>query len=348
MKMLDKRTAGDLTKLLIFIVVTTLATSVLVATIGNLTFSSKHDYRAEFVDATGVVKGDDVRIAGVKVGTVSKVEIVDRTRALVTFDVDDSASISKATHAAIRYRNLVGQRYIALTDEIGDADPLPAGATIPVSQTSPALDLTVLFNGFKPLFQALSPSDLNQLSYEIVQVFQGEGGTLEGLLAHTASVTSTLADRDQLIGDLIDNLNEVLDHVGDRDVQLSRLITTYRTFVGGLKDDRQAILGSLDQISELTVQTADLVGGIRKPFVDDIHQLREVAGNLDDGKSELDRALQVLPIKLNKIGRTATYGSWFNFYLCHFQGRIRLPGGQSVPVDYPPNGVKVADRCDLG
>ena len=348
MKMLDKRTAGDLTKLLIFIVVTTLATSVLVATIGNLTFSSKHDYRAEFVDATGVVKGDDVRIAGVKVGTVSKVEIVDRTRALVTFDVDDSASISKATHAAIRYRNLVGQRYIALTDEIGDADPLPAGATIPVSQTSPALDLTVLFNGFKPLFQALSPSDLNQLSYEIVQVFQGEGGTLEGLLAHTASVTSTLADRDQLIGDLIDNLNEVLDHVGDRDVQLSRLITTYRTFVGGLKDDRQAILGSLDQISELTVQTADLVGGIRKPFVDDIHQLREVAGNLDDGKSELDRALQVLPIKLNKIGRTATYGSWFNFYLCHFQGRIRLPGGQSVPVDYPVGGTKVADRCDLG
>ena len=348
MKMLDKRTAGDLTKLLIFIVVTTLATSVLVATIGNLTFSSKHDYRAEFVDATGVVKGDDVRIAGVKVGTVSKVEIVDRTRALVTFDVDDSASISKATHAAIRYRNLVGQRYIALTDEIGDADPLPAGATIPVSQTSPALDLTVLFNGFKPLFQALSPSDLNQLSYEIVQVFQGEGGTLEGLLAHTASVTSTLADRDQLIGDLIDNLNEVLDHIGDRDVQLSRLITTFRTFVGGLKDDREAILGSLDQISALSVQTAGLVDGIREPFVSDIHQLREVARNLDNGKAELDRALQVLPIKLNKIGRTATYGSWFNFYLCHFQGRIRLPGGQSVPVDYPVGGTKVADRCDLG
>ena len=348
MKRLDKRTAVDLTKLLIFIVVTTLATSVLVATIGNLTFSSKQDYRAEFVDATGVVKGDDIRIAGVKVGTVSKVEVVDRTRALVTFDVDDSASVTQATHAAIRYRNLVGQRYIALTDEIGDSDPLPAGGTIPVSQTSPALDLTVLFNGFKPLFQALSPADLNQLSYEIVQVFQGEGGTLEGLLAHTASVTSTLASRDQLIGDLIDNLNEVLDHIGDRDVQLSRLITTFRTFVGGLKDDRQAILGSLDQISALSVQTADLVDGIREPFVSDIKQLREVARNLDNGKAELDRALQVLPIKLNKIGRTATYGSWFNFYLCHFQGRIRLPGGQSVPVDYPVGGTKVADRCDLG
>jgi phospholipid/cholesterol/gamma-HCH transport system substrate-binding protein len=344
MKMLDKRTSSDLVKLLIFMVVTTLATSVLVATIGNISFSPRSDYQAEFVDATGVVQGDDVRIAGVKVGTVKDIEIVDRTRALVTFSVEDSTSLSKATHASIRYRNLVGQRYISLSDEIGDAGKLEAGDTIPVSQTSPALDLTVLFNGFKPLFQALSPEDINKLSYEIVQVFQGEGGTLEGLLSHTASVTSTLADRDELIGSLIDNLNEVLDHIGDRDNQLSRLITTFRTFVGGLKDDREAILGSLDKISDLSVQTASLVSGIREPFVSDISQLRRLAGNLDEGKAELDRALQVLPIKLNKVGRTATYGSWFNFYLCHFQGRVRLPGGRSVPVDYNTGG----ERCDLG
>jgi phospholipid/cholesterol/gamma-HCH transport system substrate-binding protein len=344
MKRLDKRTASDLVKLLIFIVVTTLATSVLVMTIGNVSFSAKSDYKAEFVDATGVVKGDDVRIAGVKVGTVKDIQIVDRTHALVSFSVDSDTSLSQATHASIRYRNLVGQRYISLTDEIGDSGKLDSGDTIPVSQTSPALDLTVLFNGFKPLFQALSPEDINKLSYEIVQVFQGEGGTIEGLLSHTASVTSTLADRDQLIGDLIDNLNEVLGHIGDRDTQLSRLITTFRTFVGGLKDDRKAILGSLDQISQLSVQTADLVSGIRTPFVSDIHQLRRFAGNLDSGKAELDRALQVLPIKLNKVGRTATYGSWFNFYLCHFQGRVRLPGGQSVPVNYTTG----SQRCDLG
>ena len=344
MSRLDKRTAGDLTKLLIFIVITTLATSVLVATIGNISFSPKHDFKAEFVDATGVVKGDDVRIAGVKVGTVKDVSIVDRTRALVTFSVEDTAHLSEATHAAIRYRNLVGQRYIALSDEIGDSSPLEPGSTIPVSQTSPALDLTVLFNGFKPLFQALSPADINQLSYEIVQVFQGEGGNLESLLQHTASVTTTLASRDQVIGSLVDNLNEVLDHLGDRDVQLSRLITTFRTFVGGLKDDREAILGSLDRISQLSVQTADLVSGIRRPFVEDVKQLRRVAGNLDAGKAELDRALQVLPIKLNKVGRTAIYGSWFNFYLCHFEGRIRLPGNQSVPVNYTTG----SPRCDLG
>ncbi len=343
MKMLDKQTAFDLTKLLIFIVVTTIATGLLVITIGNVSFSGTKEYKAEFVDATGVVKGDDVRIAGVKVGSVSDVEVIDRTRALVTFEVEDDSPVTGATNAEIRFRNLVGQRYITLTRGIGDTQPLQEGSTIPVDKTSPALDLTVLFNGFKPLFQALSPSDLNKLSFEVIQVFQGEGGTLESLLDHTASVTQTLASRDQVIGDLIENLNDVLDHIGDRDEQLTELIKSFQVFIGGLKDDREAILGSLDQISALSVQTADLVDGIREPFVDDIRELRETAGNLDENKAELDRALQVLPIKLNKVGRTAIYGSWFNFYLCEYSGQIRV-GGQTLPIPAQQTG---SERCNL-
>ena len=340
---LDRRTTVDMVKLVTFIVITTLATSVLVMTIGNISFAPKDDYRAEFVDATGVVKGDDVRIAGVKVGSVKGISIVDRTKAMVTFDVQSNTALMRSTHADIRYRNLVGQRYVALTNEIGSTGVLDAGSTIPVSHTSPALDLTVLFNGFKPLFQALSPSDVNELSYEIIQVFQGQGGTLNGMLAHTASITQTLANRDQVIGDLITNLNSVLDHVGQRNRQLNDLITTFQQFVGGLKKDRGAILGSLDQISNLSVQTADLVSGIRAPFVSDIHHLRGFAANLDRGRPELDRALQVLPIKLRKVGRTAIYGSWFNFYLCDFTGQIRL-GKNAIPVHYQTG----SDRCTLG
>jgi phospholipid/cholesterol/gamma-HCH transport system substrate-binding protein len=324
-------------------VVTALATGVLAIVIGNLSFGSTHSYQAEFVDATGLVKGDDVRIAGVKVGSVKGISIVDRTQALVTFDVQSDTALMQSTHADIRYRNLVGQRYIALTNEIGTTDVLAPGATIPVSHTSPALDLTLLFNGFKPLFQALSPSDVNELSNEIIQVFQGQGGTLNGMLAHTASITQTLANRDQVIGQLIGNLNSVLDHVGKRNRQLNDLITTFQQFVGGLKKDRGAILGSLNQISDLSVQTADLVSGIRAPFVSDIHHLRGFAGNLDRGKAELDRALQVLPIKLTKVGRTAAYGSWFNFYLCDFTGQIRI-GKNALPVTYKTG----SDRCNLG
>lgn len=344
MKILDAKTSVDLVKLIVFIVVTTLATGLLVVMVGNLTFGASRPYKAEFVDATGVVKGDDVRVAGVKVGSVTDIEIIDRTRALVSFDVDSDVSVNLATHAAIRYRNLVGQRYISLSQQVGDTTPLEEDAVIDVRNTSPALDLTVLFNGFKPLFQALSPDDINQLSFEIVQVFQGEGGTLESLLGHTASVTKTLADRDEVITDLIVNLDDVLDRIADRDSELSDLIISFKQLVKGLKQDRKPILDSLEQISALSEETASLVTGIRKPFTNDIKQLRRFADNVNRNKGELDRALQVLPIKLEKVGRTAIYGSYFNFYLCHFQGRVRLPGGSSVPVDYNVGGA----RCDLG
>ncbi len=344
MSLLDKRTASDAVKLVIFIVVTTLATSVLVVTIGNLSFGETKEYKAVFSDATGVVNGDDVRIAGVKVGNVKGVEIFQTNKAIVTFDVDADSQLSASTFAAVRYRNLVGQRYISLTQGVGAPSRLREGATIPLDRTTPALDLTVLFNGFKPLFEALSPNDINQLAYEIITVFQGEGGTLESLLAHTASVTSTLASRDRIIGQLIDNLNEVMVTLGNRDDELSDLVIKLRQFISGLSGDREAILGSLESISDLAVQTSGLVSGVRKPLVKDIKELRGVAGTLDRNKAELDRAIQVLPIKLEKIGRTAVYGSWFNFYLCNFKGRVKLPGGANVPVDYETGSA----RCDLG
>ncbi|MCW2783659.1 MAG: virulence factor Mce family protein [Marmoricola sp.] len=345
MKMLDKRTRGDLFKLITFIIVTSLATGVLVVLIGNLDFEKTQSYHAIFSDATGLVKGDDIRVAGVKVGSVKKIQIVDRTKAEVTFSVRDATPVTRSSTATIRYRNLVGQRYVSVTQGVGDSSTLPPGSTIPESRTAPALDLTVLFNGFKPLFAALSPSDVNKLSYEIIQVFQGEGGNIQGLLQSTGSLTNTLADRDQLIGSVITNLNAVLKTVGDRDGQLSSLIVNLNTFVGGLTQDRSAILNSLDAVSNLTQQTADITTGLRPGLVASIKGLRTVATNLNNGRDEIDRALQILPIKLNKIGRTAIYGSFFNFYLCEFKAKVVLPTGTlSVPYEVNPLGN---GRCNL-
>ncbi len=340
---LDKKTTGDLVRLLIFMITTGLLTGILVVTIGNLSFGATNTYKAEFADATGVVSGDDIRVAGVKVGNVQDIEVVDDTRALVTFSVDADTVVDGATHATIKFRNLIGQRYIALTQEGRSDDVMGDGDTIPVSRTQPALDLTLLFNGFKPLFEALSPDDMNKLSYEIVQVFQGEGSTLESLLGSTASLTQTLADRDQVIGDLLDNLEYVLDHVADRDEQLGQLIGSFQDLVGGLKRDREAILSSLDGISELAVETAGLVDRIREPLVRDIKEARQLTALLDRNKGEIDRLLQVMPIKINKYGRTGIYGSWFNFYLCHFKAKIRV--GKRIIAE--PNYATGAERCEL-
>jgi phospholipid/cholesterol/gamma-HCH transport system substrate-binding protein len=318
---------------------------VLVVTIGNIGFGETKEYDAVFTDVTGVNTGDDIRIAGVKVGSVEDIEIEGRDLARVSFTVDESTPLDRSTEARIRYRNLVGQRYIALTPGAGPSGVLHEGATIPVSQTQPALDLTVLFNGFKPLFQALSPEDVNRLSYEIIRVFQGEGGTMESLLAHTASVTNTIADRDRVVGALIDNLNDVLTTLNRRDGQLSSLITELQQFVTGLSHDRKPILGALDSVSRLSAKTADLLVDARPALVADVEQLRRVTGVLDDGKQLLDKSLQILPIKLKKVGRTAAYGSWFNFYICNFQGGVKIPGlNRTQRVNYDVNSA----RCDLG
>ncbi|MGA9345712.1 MAG: MCE family protein [Nocardioidaceae bacterium] len=348
MKLLDATTTAAAVKLTIFMVVTALATGLLVVTIGNISFGQTTQYKAVFSDVTGLNKGDDVRISGVRVGSVKNIEIYRRNDALVTFEVDSDSQLNQATDATIRYRNLVGQRYIAITQGAGSSAPLDEGDTIPLSRTSPALDLTVLFNGFKPLFAALSPDDINKLSYEIIQVFQGEGGTVESLLQSTASVTNALADRDRVVGQLITNLNDVLVTLGNRDQELSSLIVELQQFVSGLKDDRNAILGSLNDVSDLAVQTAGLVKDARAPLTRDISQLRRVAEILDKNRPEIDKALQILPLKLQKIGRTASYGSWFNFYLCNFRGTVTLPGVAhqrlTIPVDYNTN----TPRCDLG
>lgn len=345
MRFLDKETSSALVKLLIFIVVTTMATGVLVVLIGNLTFQSSRTYKADFTDVTGLVKGDDIRISGVKVGSVKSVTVLGADHARVEFDVADSSTVTKSSTATIRYRNLVGQRYIAISQGVGDTARLREGATIPRDRTTPALDLTELFNGFKPLFKALSPEDINKLTGQVIAVFQGQGGNLEGLLQNTASVTSTLAERDQLIGDLIENLNVVLTTIGDRDEELTALIKQLRTFLAGLVKDREALLGPLDSISDLAVETAELTEGVRPELVKDIKGLRGVAANLKEGRDEIDRALQILPVKLNKIGRTAIYGSYFNFYLCRFQGRVLLPQPLGeVPIDYRPANEP---RCNL-
>jgi phospholipid/cholesterol/gamma-HCH transport system substrate-binding protein len=342
---LDAKTFSATVKLVIFMVVTTMATGVLVVTIGNIKFKDSKEYEAVFSDVTGVEEGDDIRIAGVQVGSVDSIDIEKRDLARVSFSVESDVPLDRSTNARVRYRNLVGQRYIALTPGAGRSGVLPENATIPLSQTQPALDLTVLFNGFKPLFQALSPEDVNKLSYEIIRVFQGEGGTMESLLAHTASVTNTIADHDKVISALIDNLNSVLTTLNQRDGQLSSLITELQQFVSGLASDRKPILDSLDAVSRLSSKTAGLLVRTRPAAVADIQQLRRVTGVLDDGKQLLDTSLQILPIKLKKVGRTAAYGSWFNFYLCNFQGGVKIPGlNRTQRVSYSVNSA----RCSLG
>ncbi|MQA83894.1 MAG: MCE family protein [Streptosporangiales bacterium] len=326
------RTLGALVKLAVFTAASLAVTGLLVAIIGNFGLGDDHRYRAVFTSASRLVEGNDVRVAGVVVGRVEDVRIEDRTRALVTFSAEKSLRLTTATRAQIRYLNLVGDRYLALTEGRGEGAPLASGDTIPLPRTESALDLNTLFNGFKPLFAALSPEEVNRLAYEIIQTLQGEGGTVNSLLAHTASLTSTLADRDQLIGEVIDNLNAVLAALDGRHERLSELVAELQRWVSGLAADRTAIGSSLQHIDELTRATAGLVAEGRPSIREDIAQLGELTATLSEPENErlLEHFVQNLPDKANAMTRTGQYGSWYNFYLCDLRAQLDLP---DVPSD---------------
>lgn len=325
------KTSAALVKLVVFMVVTSFLTFTLAATIGNLSFGGKTSYSATFSDVTGLLSGNDVRIAGVKVGSVEGIELQGRNLARVDFALEEGRTIPESTIVRLRYRNLVGERYLALTEGQGSGRPLQAGATIPLSQTRNALDLTVLFNGFRPLFQALEPETVNQVAFEVVQTLQGEGGTIESLVARTASLTNTLADRDEVIGRVIENLTTVLATFDDRGSQLSDLIVNLRRLSEGFAADAEEIGASLDGISDLTTATAQLLVDIREPLQADIVELGELANTLNANSETVEGVLQRLPTKLDRIIGTATYGSWFNFYLCGSMARL-TNGGEPLVV----------------
>ncbi|QXJ23659.1 MCE family protein [Actinomadura graeca] len=341
------RTTSAAIKLGIFVVLTSLVTGVLAMTISNVHFGATRSYKAIFTDVAGLLDKDDVRVAGVRVGQVEKIRLYHGTQAEVTFSVRKGgvfqAGLPASTQVQIRYRNLMGQRYLALTDGPGGAnDYLRPGGTIPVGQTRPALDLTVLFNGFRPLFRALEPDDVNKLAFQIVQTLQGEGGTVNSLLAHVASLTSTLADRDKVIGRVIDNLNAVLGTIDERHDEVNRLITDLRGFVGGVSRDRQAIFDSVAAINDLTGTTQGLLKDVRPGLKDDIAGLRRLTGTLDANSGILDSGLKRTPDRLQKLVGISSYGSWFNMYICGLDAKVRLPGG---PVYQTPAIVNENARC---
>lgn len=322
-------TVGSGVRLLIFSVVTLLATGLLAMTITNYDGQTTTTYRAVFTDASNLVGGDEVRDAGVRVGTVSGVSLQDGDRALVTFSVASSVPLTSTTTVAIRYRNLIGQRYLAVEDGPPGGTTIPAGGQVPHTQN--ALNLTALFNGFKPLLQGLSPADLNTLSYDLVRVLQGEGGTVDALLNRVGTLTNTLADHDALIGSAITDLNQVLGPVTAHDRQLSQLITNLQQFVSGLSQDRKAIGSSLVGINALARVTGSLLGKARPDLAGDVKQLGRLAEKLDSKASQhlIRHFLTYTPYKMQVAIPEVTYGAFLNFYVCAAQ--MIEPNGKVTP-----------------
>ncbi|EON24154.1 virulence factor Mce family protein [Nocardioides sp. CF8] len=318
--------------LIAFLALTVGTTSVLFSTIASSSSSDPVTYRALFTDATRLVPGDEVRVAGVRVGRVESLTLTEDQLALVEFTVRRSLKLPAATSARIRYRDLVGSRYVSLSeDSSGSASGvLRPGATIPLARTTPALDLTVLLDGFQPLFELLDPKAVNQLAAQVVRTMQGEGGTLASLLSNTAGLTDALASKDEVIGRVVANLNAVMKTVGERDTQLKELIDQLARLSSGLAADSEAIGSAVTGINALSTSTAGLLERARPPLTRDVASLRVAAEEFAKTRGQLQELVDRLPIKLNAFTRAGSYGSYLNFFVCRLDVALTLPGLPTV------------------
>jgi phospholipid/cholesterol/gamma-HCH transport system substrate-binding protein len=242
------------------------------------------------------------------VGTVEEVSLQPDRKVLVKFDAGRDIVLTTGTTAQIRYLNLTGDRFLELADSPGSTKILPVGSQIPVDRTAPALDLDLLLGGLKPVIQGLNPQDVNALTSSLIQILQGQGGTLESLFSKTSSFSNSLADNSQVIEQLIDDLRTLLDTLSKDGDEFSGAIDRLERLVSGLSTDRDPIGEAITSLDNGTASLADLLGRARPPL----------AGTID----ELSR--------LAPLARVGSYGAFFPYYICGITFRASDLEGRTV------------------
>lgn len=340
--------SGTVIKLSVVAVVLILFTAMIIVVFGQLRFDRTVGYSAEFSDASGLRAGQFVRASGVEIGKVSDVHLVNGGRsAIVDFDVDRSLSMYQSTTADIRYLNLIGDRYLELTRGSGEGAGriLAPGGLIPLSRTKPALDLDALLGGFKPLFKSLQPEKINSIASSLVTVFQGQGGTINDILDQTAQLTSTLADRDKTIGELIKNLNIVLDTTVKHQKEFDQTVNNLEVLITGLSKQADPLADALKNMSNAGGTIGDLLADNRPRIKDAIGYLETIQQPLIDQRDELNDLLTKVPAAQKLVDRVGgIYGDFFNFYLCDIN--LKVPGLQKGgPVRLVKVTTQTTGRC---
>jgi len=337
------RVRNEAIKLAVFGTVGALLLGLLYLTLGQVTLGESRSYRAEMSDASGLESGDVVRVAGVRVGQVDDQVVVDDNRILVHFHVDEKQSLTDRTHVMVRYENLLGDRYLELDQPPGEGARLDEGVTIPLERTAPALDLDILLNGFRPLFQGLAPEQVNELATSLISTLQGRGGTIESLLTQTSELTNGLADNDKAIGSLITNLDTLLASLDSRDAQLRSSLSQMSRLVRGLAKDRDPIASAVAGISRFTGTLSAVLGDVRAPLRDVVTATGDVSALLNRNSARLEKTLRTLPGAYQRLGRVASHGSFFNFYLCSVRVILGAPNGPRITSPVIRSDV---DRCN--
>lgn len=326
----------------IFLVVCLFFMGIMFAIFAQLRFQQETTYGAVFTNVSGLEEGQFVRIAGVEVGKVKHISLQRDTSVSLQFSADDSVVLTHGSRAVIRYDDLIGGRYVALEEGAGDTARLKPGDTIPRENTSPALDLDALIGGFRPLFRALNPDQVNALSGQLIGAFEGQGESISAFFEQTAALTGALADRDQLIGQVVVNLNTVLGSLGDQNTQFARAIDSLSQLVSTLSSHGPDISTSVAYANTAAKSIAGLLSQARSPIHKVIAETDRTAGIVVADHDYVDNLLATLPDAYQALGRQSIYGDYFTFYLCDLFLKVNGKGGQPV---YIKVAQQVSGRC---
>lgn len=326
----------------IFIVVMLMVTVALFAIFGQYRGGPTNTYTAVFNDVSSLKSGDSVRVAGVRVGTVENVSLQPDNTVNVGFAADRDIVLTSGTTAAVRYLNLVGDRYLELLDSPGSTKIQPPGSVIPAERTQAALDLDLLLGGLKPVVQGLNPQAVNALTTSLIQILQGQDGNVESLFAKTSAFSTALADNSQTVQQLIDNLNTVLATIDKDGGKFSGAVDKLEQLISGLAADRDPIGTAITALESGSASLTDLLTEARPPLAGTVDQLARLAPILDEDKETLDIALQKAPKNFRKLVRLGSYGSWINQYLCGMSVRVTDLQGRTA---YFPWILQHTGRC---
>ncbi|WP_410872870.1 MCE family protein [Nocardia sp. A7] len=275
-------------------------------------------YSAVFTDVSGLRVGDDVRMAGVRVGRVDGIELAG-IQARVRFRVQDDQVLYGDTKASITYQNVIGQRYLGLAlAEFGARTPLAAGAEIPVEHTEPSFDISALLNGFEPLFGGLDPAQVDNVTGALIKALQGDQTSLVLLIEQVSELAQSLAGPDQVLGAVIGNLNLVVGDLARHSGEVSGLITQSRVIIGGLAAHRDELLATLDSTALVTNRMAGLLRDVEPELNAMLYREPGFTRHFEENKENFAYLGFNLPALMKGLARVSQEGAYLNTYLCNF------------------------------
>jgi phospholipid/cholesterol/gamma-HCH transport system substrate-binding protein len=290
-------------------------------------------YAAVFSDVYGLREGDDVRMAGVRVGRVEGIELQGR-QAKVSFVVQSDQRLYGNTVASVTYQNIVGQRYLQLSPgKDGGIDTLPPHSVIPLEHTDPSFDVGTLLNGYEPLFSVLNPTDADNLTNGVIRSLQGDQSSIATLVAQTSTLTDSFAGRDQTLGTTITSLNTVMQNLAHQNTNLDKVLSQTHEVVSDFDARRRALVAATGSVARVLRRLAEISDTVTPSLNEMVTRQPGFSRHLVEIEPQLAFTGDNLPLMLKGLARITNEGAFGNAYSCDLNATGFFPGlNDVVPI----------------